>query len=160
MIIFECSRNECLRIAKQLFPTKTKDVNTPEELRCMLIDIGNDLSIADIINTISPYIPKNEKYESMRDEDKRYLGGLISQGVSSHFFAQEMLRLGAIGEHSLLCVGGSGTYTALINSNSLILNFSTEGGKFVRNCGKCGKAINAYISKGYRCSCGGIYEGC
>lgn len=36
---------------------------------------------------------------------------------------------------------------------------STEG-KFVKNCGSCGKPINAYISKGYTCSCGGVYEGC
>ena len=41
--------------------------------------------------------------------------------------------------------------------------FSGSGnreGKYVKSCGKCGKSINAVISKGYKCSCGGAYEGC
>jgi len=33
-------------------------------------------------------------------------------------------------------------------------------GKFVKNCGRCGKEINKTIFKGYRCGCGGVYEGC
>jgi len=32
--------------------------------------------------------------------------------------------------------------------------------KFVKNCGNCGRKIGKPISKGYRCICGGVFEGC
>jgi|GEM_PF-5151116 len=160
MIIFDCDRNTCLQIAKQLFPHQTNEINTPEELRAQLIDAGENLTITDIIKVISPYIPKNEKYMPMRREDLVYLGELISQGASPYFFAEEMLRLGGIGEFSLVCAGGGNSYSELLGSKSLTLNFGEAGGKYVKNCGQCGKPINAVIAAGYRCSCGGVYMGC
>lgn len=157
MIIFECDRGQCLKLAKQLFPNQTININTPEELRCALIDVGTTLSIAEIIDVLSPYIPKNDKVKPLSDENKIYLGGLIAQGASSYFFAQEMMRLGAIGEYSLVCVGGSG-YLNMLQANSLVIG---GGEKFVLNCGVCGTPINAFISKGYQCSsCKETYLGC
>lgn len=158
MIIFECSRDQCLKLAKQLFPKQTEKINTPEELRCALLDIGTDLSIAEIIHVLSPYIPKGDKVKLLSEDHKTYLGGLIARGAPSYFFAQEMMRLGAIGEHSLVCVGGGSGYINTLQSNSIIIGGSE---KFVKNCGVCGTPINAFISSGYRCSqCKEIYLGC
>lgn len=158
VIIFECNRYECLEIAKQLFPNKTVDITTPEELRCSLINVGSDMTVSEIIKILSPYIPKNEKYQPLKDEDRIYLGSLIAQGVPPSYFAQEMMRLGAIGEYSLVCIGGvNQSYTNMLKDNSLLLG----GEKFVKNCGNCGAVIEARISKGYVCkSCSGVYEGC
>ena len=61
MIIFECNRDECLKLAKQLFPNQTININNPEELRCALIDVGTTISIAEIMNVLSPYIPKEKR---------------------------------------------------------------------------------------------------
>ncbi len=47
-----------------------------------------------------------------------------------------------------------------MGSSGEVNGVNAEGGKFVRNCGNCGKRINAVIGSGYRCSCGGVYEGC
>lgn len=40
-----------------------------------------------------------------------------------------------------------------------IMSETTEK-KYVHRCPKCGKAIESTISKGYTCTCGGVYEGC
>jgi len=49
-------------------------------------------------------------------------------------------------------------FSAVVD-NSLII-YSDES-KYVKNCGNCGIAIEASITKGYRCkSCGGEYKGC
>jgi hypothetical protein len=46
-------------------------------------------------------------------------------------------------------------------SNSNNRNPGIEGGKYVKNCGKCGTLINAFISAGYVCpNCNGVYKGC
>lgn len=157
MIIFECDRNQCLQLAKQLFPEQTIDIKTPEELRSVLLDVGTTLTIVEIINVLSPYIPKNDKVKPLSNENRIYLGGLIAQGAPSYFFAQEMMRLGAIGEYSLVCIGGGG-YLNILQANSLVIG---GGEKFVLNCGVCGTPINAFISKGYQCSsCKEIYLGC
>lgn len=157
MIIFECNRDECLKLAKQLFPNQTININNPEELRCALIDVGTTISIAEIMNVLSPYIPKNDKVKPLSDENRIYLGGLIAHGAPSYFFAQEMMRLGAIGEYSLVCAGGGG-YLNMLQANSLVIG---GGEKFVLNCGVCGTPINSFISKGYQCSsCKEIYLGC
>lgn len=159
MIIFDCTRGECLIIAKKLLPDKLTTVQTPEELRSMLID-ANDLSLAKIIDLISPYIPKNENYKPMSAETRKYLGQLIVDNRSSAYVAQEMARLGIIGEYSLVCAGGGG-YSNLLNQNSTIIGFTESVGKFVYNCGSCGVPINAIISSGYQCSsCKQIYLGC
>ena len=52
--------------------------------------------------------------------------------------------------HSHIQVGSSGE----------VRGINREMGKFVRNCGKCGKEINEVIRAGYKCSCGGTYKGC
>lgn len=47
-----------------------------------------------------------------------------------------------------------------IGSEGNVIRAKTEMGKFVKKCGNCGKEINKVIRAGYKCSCGGIYEGC
>ena len=60
-----------------------------------------------------------------------------------------------IGEKSESCPSGGQTVFQAFSGG-----LESLGGKFVKNCGNCGKPINAFISKGYKCSCGGVFEGC
>lgn len=48
----------------------------------------------------------------------------------------------------------------LVYTTDTFGNLRLSEGKFVKNCGNCGKEINSYIPKGYQCTCGGIYQGC
>lgn len=160
MIIFDCTRDECLEIAKKLFPSELTAVISVEELRSMIINNKNELSIAEIIEAISPYTPTNKNYKPMDIETRRYLGQLIVDRMPSDYVAREMARLGIIGEYSLVCAGG-GSYSDLINSNSSAFGFLDGAVKYVRNCGVCGTPINAHISSGYQCRvCNQIYLGC
>lgn len=47
-----------------------------------------------------------------------------------------------------------------VDPNGNVTEVRQEAGKYVHNCGNCGKEINKVISSGYKCSCGGTYEGC
>lgn len=47
-----------------------------------------------------------------------------------------------------------------LNISGQPLSTTVEGGKYVKRCGNCGKEIKKTIIKGYKCACGGIYEGC
>jgi hypothetical protein len=62
---------------------------------------------------------------------------------------------GLVGDKSESCPVGSQTAFQAMSGGLEAMH-----GKFVKNCGNCGKPINAFISKGYRCTCGGVYEGC
>ena len=90
---------------------------------------------------------------------------MIKEGASSYSIYQEMQRSGFIGEYSISCSSLSQssslpTFSEHTLSKSGVINFS-ESAKFVKRCGNCGKEINSFISRGYRCSaCGGVYEGC
>lgn len=137
MMIFECTRERAFQIAKQLFPNQTANINTTEELRCVLLDIGDDVSIADILNVISPYIPIVMDYKPMTNDTRTYVGELISQGVPPDFVAQEMLRLKVLGPHSLGCAP---SYSDILNANSLLLGGTKDQyGSLEFSCPSCKK---------------------
>jgi len=87
---------------------------------------------------------------------------------------QDFIRVGARAERIMEQKG----YKAMsgpcgrTNSDSLMQSYisTLHGGRiiqrngetlfYVKNCGKCGKEINDYIPKGYRCTCDGVFEGC
>ena len=79
-----------------------------------------------------------------------------SMGIENAF--EKAVLLDTFGDHAVSCPPSS-TSTAFetFYKNSL----HVEGGKYVKNCGKCGKKIEKVIHAGHRCSkCGGTYEGC
>lgn len=66
---------------------------------------------------------------------------------------------GLIGESSGSCPPQLKTAFQTVFDDSIVIDRGQ--GNYVRNCGKCGVSINAYISKNYRCkNCNGVYEGC
>lgn len=84
----------------------------------------------------------------------------LKSGVDPRYVFSQMDQNNFLGDNSIGCAGidisSSFGYTETITSLP-----SYEGGKFVKNCGKCGVPINAIISSGYTCSsCGGTYLGC
>lgn len=134
MLIFECPREKAFQIAKQLFPNQTKNLKTAEELRCLLLDVGNDVSITDILNKVSLYIPIIEDYQPMTDDIRTYIGELISQGEPSSFVAQEMLRLKVLGPRSLGCAQ---SYSDILNANSLFIRGKDQYGSLEFRCPSC-----------------------
>ena len=134
MLIFECSKEKAFQLAKQLFPNQTANINTNEELRCQLLDVGDDVSVADILKVLSPYIPVVQNYKPMTEETRTYVGELISQGAHPSFVAQEMLRLKILGPHSLGCAP---SYSDMLNANSLFLGGKDQYGSLEFKCPSC-----------------------
>lgn len=60
------------------------------------------------------------------------------------------------GEYSPSCPVVLKTAFSEMFNNSLIIG----DGKYVKNCGNCGRMIEKKIKKGYKCTCGGEYKGC
>ena len=136
-------------------------MKSPEELRCTLIDIGETVSVVDILEAISVYVPKNKNYVPMTPETRLYLGQLLVNRAPSYYIAQEMAKLGVMGENALTCVGGGGTYSSLIESNSVSFN-TPEGVRFLEcTCPFCQQKVTATIAGGTitcpRCNQSSIY---
>ncbi len=88
-----------------------------------------------------------------------YFRSQLQRGISPNIVIQEMERKGFLGQEPLSCTLSVMAGGFLVND--IKSENSSEGGKFVKNCGNCGVNINAVITKGYKClSCGGTYEGC
>lgn len=161
MLLFDCSSNEAFELTKNLFPEETENIQTTEELRSKLLVFKQKPDITKIIEAIEPHIPENKNYKPMTEEVRRYTAQLIVDGAPSYYVAQEMQRLGVLGEHDIGCVGGGEGYSGLLNESSLAINLTEGQGKYVKKCGNCGATIESVISSGYMCSqCGGVYKGC
>lgn len=138
--------------------------NNPESLRKTLFTKEeSENTILEILGWVEEVSDRNTPRSEVGNitsirEQAYYFAQRIRAGDSKYVIAEEMQRMGFLGEYAISC-GGGGTLSSLLrvsNETGLI-----GGEKFVRNCGNCGAPINSAISKGYRCSsCGGVYEGC
>jgi len=79
----------------------------------------------------------------------RSKGWNISSGPCGSLNSELLTNSGAF-LHSHLQIGPEGDVTGV----------KIEMGNFVKRCGECRKEINKVIKAGYKCSCGGTYEGC
>lgn len=89
------------------------------------------------------------------------IGAEIEQLIQREM--QLTLRSGPCGElySNLTSTSIFGIFGVEINAQNLPVSLGSEGGKMIRNCGACGKALNRYMKKGDRCPhCHGVYEGC
>lgn len=160
-IVFHGPTDVILTIAQKI-SALANSLQTPEEVRSLLLPVNENITVADILELIEPFVPKNKKYVPMTEETRYYLGSLYARGASNSFIAKEWARLGALGEFRLECTGGGSiSYSDILNKNSLSFFPAETSIKYVKNCGNCGAIIEAYISSGYTCShCGGTYLGC
>ena len=141
-------------------------LKNPELLReTLIVRPDNEEEIENIIL----WIEEREKQEVPREgknytfQSRVYLE-LALQGFSLQRIVEEMTRNGFIGPHPTSCLPiykPQATFSNSIPYNPFIMAKINGEAKFVKRCGVCGKEINSFISKGYRCpSCGGVYEGC
>lgn len=101
-------------------------------------------------------LQKNEVNIYLHEQDAVRIGAQIERGMIDRGWGMVSMVCGMLNSD-------------LLNQSSLLLSVNVIGGrisigiemgKFVKNCGQCGKSINKVISKGYQCECGGVYKGC
>lgn len=163
-IAYDVPGKKVMLCVSHMFKTSFRN---PEEIRRFIFtEEDNEESILKIIAWLTTVSEKEVEQNVDQDDLRRrlkqaeYYAYQYKSDVSVNDIIYDMKQSRFLGENSISCGGGGGTLSAIILGSSNKLDFS-EGGKFVRNCGKCGTPINSTISKGYRCaSCGGVYEGC
>lgn len=154
VILFDGTKNLCLRLAEQIFP-ELKSIKNTESLRNSIIT-RESLDLHKIIEIVGPYVYTDHSTldEAVLESRLEHIASLALSGVSQSIIAREMNKLELIGKRSFSCPGQGLSNTLLGKSNII-------EAKYVKNCGKCGTTIEAHITKGYVCkNCGGIYEGC
>ena len=136
-INFDCSAEDCLRVAKSIFP-ELSELTDIEELRRSVI-INKDIDAASIIQQLSPHIKVSDNIKTLTDENYRYIASLAKKGYQQIFIAAEMERLGMIGDKSFSCPGGSGGLTSVLGESSLNLNTPEDKyGSLEFTCPHCG----------------------
>ena len=90
------------------------------------------------------------------EEDLQRIGRAIEWNLQRELGI--ILQPGPCGELYLDSLGSWGLGIPSFGGKFLL---GGEWGKFIRNCGACGKELHRYMTKGDRCPyCNGIYEGC
>jgi hypothetical protein len=166
------------------FSNRQYILNNPEDLRSepivfLLPDQENPWEF------LSRYLPYPDVWEAIISNDAQVLkekaldvARQVSPTVLNKILVSKTFneKVSAI-EYGIVGMGDLGMMIDMdklvcpINAPSMTSSYysvsSGDGGtkvegehKFVRNCGQCGKPIHDFIPKGYRCSCGGVYEGC
>lgn len=115
-----------------------------------------DKRIEKILNKLSKNLHRYEG--NLNDKQIRELTILIGQTVIE---VHDVLRGSSINTRASVsrmselggCAGGG-----VESRKTVIINGEVH--YFVKRCGKCGKYLNKYISKGYKCTCGGRFKGC
>ncbi len=139
----------------------------PEEIRRFIFpEEDKEESVLAVLEWLKNISEKSvqtglQDTEERRKQAEYYAEALIS-GIPAYVVATDMKRSGFLGDNPIGCPPGIATSGVVYTSNTTeAYNYSSnETAKFVKNCGNCGKVINAFISKGYVCSCGGVYWGC
>ena len=151
-ILFGKNAELCLEAASIIAP-EINEIKDPEFLRDMLITLGDaDLSaLSDFLSFHTPN--RGVAYLENVNAKVQTITAMITRGTNPFLVALEMQKQGLIGPYPVSCPPMTFSEYALAKTNIIEV-------KFVKNCGNCGKPINAYICKGYKCSCGGVYEGC
>lgn len=155
VIVFDCSNKIALQIAQELFSDEFKNSSSVEDVRKKAIYRDQNFDIDEVIKKISEYLPKNENYVPMKDEDKFYIATLMIQHRSSEFIAQEMMNRNILGEHSITCPPGVGSsFSDSLTQNSSVIDLGWHFGTcrkcglptLVGGCNICQPCVNKYFS--------------
>ncbi|MEK7470485.1 MAG: hypothetical protein AAB622_00555 [Patescibacteria group bacterium] len=136
-------------------------IDNPEEMRSSLFTKeDSDKPIFEIIDWAKKISRTEIKYHAdnspEKEEKSRNYAESLKSGVKPVVVFDQMKQSKFLGNNPIGCPPGMfGTASEILGGKSIIME-----GKMVRNCGKCGKTINRVIFKGYKCDCGGVYEGC
>jgi len=152
-ILFGNEAELCIEAFSVIAP-EIKEIKDPELLRNMLITLDDKFDLSPLSEFFASHTP-NQGVAYLEDiKDKvQIITAMIKCGDNPTLVALEMQRQGLIGHYPVSCPPMTFSEYALARTNII-------DAKFVKNCGNCGKPINAYICKGYKCSCGGVYGGC
>ncbi len=167
-IILDISPSECIEIANKLMiysRDPLKEYSDPEVLRADVILISplSKRVAGNWVDILESAVGERAIFDQIR-EDIRGAKNIALEKASKY---QQMIEKGLPAEYIVAVMRkdnflGDGPLSCPPSVSDVMLRHSRLYGekKFVRNCGKCGKTINAFISPGYQCSCGGVYEGC
>ena len=120
-ILFDCPKEQCLRIMQCVFP-ELKSITDPEQLRWLILSKDENFDPQLLVEQIQAFIPKSKNYKDIPKQDLIYLASLITNGKSSAFLANEMLRMGYLGEYDISCPSAKNfsEFTAK-NSNQFVI---------------------------------------
>ena len=135
-ILFDGDRSTCLNVSKEIFP-QLGQIEYVEEIRRSII-ILDELDIDRILKIVKPYVDQPSHNPGVSPEVYDYIAELSARGASQNFIANEMRRLGVIGEKSFSCPGG-GLSAALESSTEVINQAEDKYGKLSFSCPHCGK---------------------
>ena len=147
--------------------------------------LGDVIPLPQVWDEISSGMAKLEKEKAIRLVEEK-IAPVVLPHIRRAVTEFDHLSAGALAERMMMregyCLQDNGCgdlNTKLLQMNRILFISSTvemssdgrvlltrvqvgsaEGSKYVKNCGKCGKRIEAVITKGYKCECGGVYEGC
>ncbi len=152
-ILFGNEANLCIQAASIVAP-ELGGIKNPELLRDALITLDDNFDLTSLSEFLASHLPNNGvTYLEDVNDKVQIITAMIKRGDNPSLVALEMQKQGIIGPYPISCPPA--TFSEYILGKQNIID-----AKFVKNCGKCGKPINTYICKGYKCSCGGVYEGC
>lgn len=136
--VFDLSANDCLQMAKRIFP-ELDDLQNPEQLRNCLIIPTNGLQVDLLIAGIDE-INKDAKKPVILFEEKelteksKKIVHMVQQKINPRMIATEMDRQNLLGEHSISCPTVSELLSGGVGKDILQPYF---------NCPKCGGRIES-----------------
>lgn len=152
-LLFDIDYNASLGIANEIAGAFENPVrfSNPEEVRANTIISSSKISQEEWLPIITKVINDQRQWLMIAQGEDILIAEKTTQWIQKGEYNQHL------GSNPKSCPPSMypGTVSEVIVHHSIILE-----GKFVKNCGKCGKPINKTIFKGYQCECGGIYEGC
>jgi hypothetical protein len=140
------------------------DFANPEEIRRFIFpQADSEEAVIEIIKWLKT-VSKKKVEDSLTNYGHNtklayHYANQLKNGIDPNVVFNQMKQNDFLGNNPIGCAGvnvsGGFGYT-----ETMTMNLTPEGGKFVKNCGACGVAINAVIHAGYQCSsCKGIYQG-
>ncbi len=170
-VLLDIDTEHCLKIANTILDDDTGDVFSEEDLTQPLFLSGDQKVEWALLIGLHPDAARAfymiQKGDDLREKEMAlkaavpiYESFLTREvGYDDHLVREEVERAigsGVFGMSSASCPPPIGTSFEVFYSHS----HQTDGLKFVKNCGNCGRGINKLIKKGYQCKCGGAYKGC
>lgn len=151
LLLLDISYSDCLTVANEIALAfgSAQEFRDSEEVRSNTIFAATKMPQAEWLSIITKIINDQRQWKMIEKGEDILIDERTVNWVKKGEASQHM------GSNPGSCPPAVGTASEVVSSHALILE-----GKFVRNCGKCGKPINKVIFKGYQCTCGGVYEGC
>ena len=149
MLLFDINYSDSLRIANEIARAfgNTSHFTDSEEVRSNTIFSSFNMKQDVWLGIITKIINNPRQWSMLENGEDIAIAQRTIEWVLAGKSEQNM------GSNPGSCPPGLAS--DVLSRHSQILE-----GKFVKNCGKCGKTINKTILKGYQCECGGVYEGC